>query len=171
MRCKYIPILLAMLAAAAFASCNSPAEENAESSAQESGSAPSEPEESPLAPLMAQLYAGMKEEDLPMRLETVLTEENSEYYTGVPFSSYREGLASDAAIGSIAHSVCLLRAEDEEAAKSLADEVEKSADPRKWVCVEAETKLVRQKGDLVVLIMTDASQAEQISANFDALED
>lgn len=170
MRCKYIPILLAMLAAAAFASCNSPAEENAESSAQESGSAPSEPEESPLAPLMAQLYAGMKEEDLPMRLETVLTEENSEYYTGVPFSSYREGLASDAAIGSIAHSVCLLRASDADAAASLAKEVEANANPAKWICVTAEKMIVKQKGDLVLLIMASSDNADIISANFDALD-
>jgi len=47
--------------------------------------------------------------------------------------------------------------------------VEANADPRKWVCVEAEKKIVRQSGDVVILIMTSADLADRLDANFQAL--
>ena len=106
---------------------------------------------------------------MPMVMEIALTAENSEYYVGVPSSSYTEGLASDSAIGSIAHSVCLLRAKDADAAAALANDVEAKANPAKWICVTAEKMIVKQKGDLVLLIMASSSNADIISANFDNL--
>ncbi len=122
-----------------------------------------------LSSIMDDLYKGIPEENMPMVMNTTLSSENSEYYVGVPFSSYTEGLASDSAIGSIAHSVCLLRAADSDAAALLAKSVKEKANPRKWVCVEAEKVIVKQKGDLVLLIMTSADKADKISSNFDNL--
>ena len=84
---------------------------------------------------------------------------------------YKEGLASDAAINAIPFSVCLLRAESADAAKTLAEQVEEKANPRKWVCVEAESKIVDRIGDVVILIMADKTLADQLSANFKALAD
>lgn len=123
-----------------------------------------------LSSIIDGLYAGIPEEDMPMVMNTTLSSENSEYYVGVPFSSYTEGVASDSAIGSIAHSICLLRAADADQAAALAKEVKEKANPRKWVCVEAEKVIVKQKGDLVLLIMTSADKADTISANFDNLD-
>lgn len=122
-----------------------------------------------LSSIMDSLYEGISEENMPMVMNTTLSSENSEYYVGVPSSSYTEGLASDSAIGSIAHSVCLLRAADADKAAALAKDVKEKANPRKWVCVEAEKVIVKQKGDLVLLIMTSADKADTISANFDNL--
>ncbi len=126
--------------------------------------------EASLETLIDQLYEGIAEENMPMVMNITLSAENSEYYVGVPFSSYTEGLASDSAIGSIAHSVCLLRASDADAAASLAKEVEANANPAKWICVTAEKMIVKQKGDLVLLIMASSDNADIISANFDALD-
>ena len=123
--------------------------------------------EGTLEEILAKVYDGVT--DLPMTMEQELTEENSEYNVGVARSSYTEGLASDAAINAIAFSVCLMRAEDEEKAKNLAEEVEEKADPRKWICVEAESKIVDRIGDVVILIMAEKTLADQLSANFKAL--
>lgn len=122
-----------------------------------------------LSSIIQKLYEGIPEADMPMVMDVTLSAENSEYYVGVPYSSYKEGLASDAAIGSIAHSVCLLRAADADKAASLAKSVKEKANPRKWVCVEAEKVIVKQKGNLVLLIMTSADKADKISTNFDNL--
>ena len=104
-----------------------------------------------------------------MTMEQELTEDNSEYNVGVARSEYVEGLASDAAINAIAFSVCLMRAESAEAAQTLAEQVEEKANPNKWVCVEAEAKIVDRIGDVVILIMADQTLADQLSDNFKAL--
>ena len=72
-------------------------------------------------------------------------------------TEYTEGLASEAMIGSIAHSVVLLRAEDEAAAETLKEDVKANVDPRKWICVEAEEVITDNIGDLVILIMSDGT--------------
>ena len=123
--------------------------------------------EGTLEEILAKVYDGVT--DLPMTMEQELTEENSEYNVGVARSSYTEGLASDAAINAIAFSVCLMRAEDEEKAKTLAEEVEEKADPRKWICVEAEKTVVRQRGNTILLVMSSTATTDAIVANFDAL--
>ena len=53
--------------------------------------------------------------------------------------------------------------------RSLAADIEANADPRKWICVEAESKIVDYSGDVVILIMTGADSAEAIHAAFTAL--
>ena len=51
----------------------------------------------------------------------------------------------------------------------IAKQVKDNADPRKWICVEAEKVIVKTKGDLVLLVMSDTATADAIAANFDAL--
>lgn len=98
-----------------------------------------------------------------------LTEENSEYNLGVTRDRYAEGIAAEAAMSSVAHSVCLVRANSAEEAEQLAADIEAGADPRKWICVEAESKIVDWSGDVVILIMTGADNADKIHAAFTAL--
>ena len=100
---------------------------------------------------------------------TALTEENSEYNLGVTNDRYAEGIAADAAMTSVPFSVCLVRANSAEEAEQLAADIEANADPRKWICVEAESKIVDYSGDVVILIMTGADSAEAIHAAFTAL--
>lgn len=123
--------------------------------------------EGTLEEILAKVYDGVT--DMPKTMEQELTEENSEYNVGVARSEYTEGLASDAAVNAIAFSVCLMRAENEEKAQALAEAVEEKADPCKWICVEAEAKVVDRIGDVVILIMADQAMADQLSANFKAL--
>ena len=59
-------------------------------------------------------------------------------------------------IGSMAFSMVLVRVADANDAKSVAQEMSDNIDTRKWVCVEANEKLVVGYGDVVMLIMLDS---------------
>ena len=82
-----------------------------------------------LEELMEKVYEGIGEDEMPMVANTELTADNSVYYTGVESSEYKEGIASEAMISAVAHSVVLLRAEDEAAAETLKEEVKTNVDP------------------------------------------
>ena len=153
-------VLVCTLLLALFAGCGA-----SSSSAAAGGNIPGTLEE-----IMEKLYEGIDENNMPMVANTELTADNAESFVGVPASAFKEGLSSDAMINAVAHSVCLLRAEDAAAAEELAKAVEENADPRKWICVEAEKKVVEQRGDLVLLVMSGTDLADQIVANFQALE-
>lgn len=116
------------------------------------------------------LYEGLPEADLPMTMNTPITAENAEMFLGTADAKFKDGIASDAMINAIAHSVCLIRAEDATQAAELAKVVEENANPRKWVCVEAEKTVVKQKGNLVLLVMSNEAITNGIVANFDKLE-
>ncbi len=126
--------------------------------------------EGTLPEIMDKLYEGISEEEKPMMLENVeLTDENFKYYA---FSdvNYKEAIASESMTGSIAHSVVLIRLNDSKDAEKVVADIEKNADPRKWICVEAENTYVLSKGDLVVLIMSNNDLASKIKKNFEDLK-
>lgn len=125
--------------------------------------------EGTLSEIMAKLYEGVTAE-LPAVMDTEINAENSEMFLGVAADTYKEALASDAMISAVAHSVCLVRAESAEAAEALAKDIEAKADPRKWICVEAEKKLVATKGDLVLLVMSFTDAADELKVSFDNLK-
>lgn len=175
---KFSLFLALVMGLSLLAGCaGKPASSGSASSSSSSAGAPAGPEGT-LEEIMDKLFEGIPEDEMPMLMPAAinggskymeLTADNSEYNVGVPRDAYKEGIAAEAAISAIAHSVCLLRAESAEAAQTLAQEVEGNADPRKWVCVEAEKKIVRQAGDVVLLIMTGAELADKLDANFQAL--
>lgn len=107
--------------------------------------------------------------DLPGYQATELTSENFEFYAFVPYEEGYEGLAADAMIGSIAHSVVLVRVPEDADAAAVAKDMEDNADPRKWICVEAESVQTAVKGQLVLLVMSTQATADAIVANFNAL--
>ncbi|UKI28961.1 MAG: hypothetical protein L6V78_00885 [Clostridium sp.] len=84
---------------------------------------------------------------------------------------YKEALASERAMSSIAHSVVLVRLEDAKDADKAMKEIKEKVDPRKWVCVGVadENVLVVNRGDIVMLVMDD-ELAQTIKDNFLNLE-
>lgn len=129
--------------------------------------------EGKLEDLMTKVYDGIKEEELPMMLQNIeLTEEDIEYYIGTKDIKWEEAIASESGIGSIAHSVVLIRMSEDASEKDIEDaksKIKENANPRKWLCVEAENVYVESNGDLIILIMSD-SKAETLKTNFSNLK-
>ena len=123
--------------------------------------------EGSLPDIMDKLYEGITEK--PMMLSNIeLNDENFENYAFVDVK-YKEAIASESMVGSIPHSVVLIRLENASDADQVVKDIEKNANPRKWICVEAENTYVLSKGDLVVLIMSN-DNANKIKENFENLK-
>lgn len=117
-----------------------------------------------LADIMTELTADL--ENMPMTMEQPLDEETFAFYSFVEYEEGYEGLASEAAIGSIAHSIVLVRVPDGADAAAVAASMEENMDPRKWICVEAEKAAVMQAGNTILLVMTRTEVADTVLQNF-----
>ena len=75
-------------------------------------------------------------------------------------------------IGSIAHSVILIRTEKDADIASMKETILENVNPRKWICVgvEKEDVIIKNKGDLlIVIIIEDEVGRKSISEGFDKL--
>lgn len=111
-----------------------------------------------LGDLMDKVYAEIPEDERPMMLQQVkVNADNIEYYLGTSDISYKEALASEPAIGSIAHSVVLVRVADDASVEDVKTKIKENVDPRKWICVgvEPEDVIVKNRGNLIILILED----------------
>ena len=126
--------------------------------------------EGTLEEIMTKVYADVPEDERPMMLtNTEVTEENVENYLGTKDIEYEEALASESAVGSIAHSVVLVRMKDGANIEEAKKKIEENANPRKWICVEADDVVVKNKGNLIILIMSSSNYIEKIENSFDNL--
>ena len=125
--------------------------------------------EGTLEEIMAKVYAGIPAENLPMLGQMPVDSENVEMFLGTTEVSFKEALVSEPMIGSIPHSVVLVRLNDAKDADAAVAKIKASANPRKWICVEASNVVVESKGDLVVLIMSNEQLAPTLEANFNNL--
>lgn len=104
-----------------------------------------------------------------MTLNTPLTEENFSSYVFIDYIPGAVALASDAAIGSQAHSVVLVKLPDGSDAEAVRTEIESKIDPRKWICVEAEKTAVVRKDNLILIVMSDSAIVDKVVENFNNL--
>lgn len=129
--------------------------------------------EGTLTEIMEKIYSDIPEEERPMMLTNMeLNEENIEGFIGTTDIEYKEALASEPGIGSIAHSVVLVRAKDVKDVDDIKKKIKENVNPRKWVCVgvEEEDVIIKSKGDLVILILVENEETrETLDAGFDAL--
>lgn len=107
--------------------------------------------------------------DLPSLMDAELTDENFTYYTFAEPVEGAEGIVSEPMIGSIPHSVVVVRTPDAESAAALAREMRSNMDTRKWICVEAEKGVIAVHGSTVMMVMSSTAAADAAAANFDAL--
>ena len=154
---------------------SSAASSSASSSASSESSSATAVDTSDLTSLMDALFSGIAEDQMPMLMPqedgskyAPLTEENSEYNTGVALSAYKEGICAEAAMSAQAHSICLLKANSAEEAAKLAEDVAANANPNKWICVSAERTIVAYSGDTVLLAMSFNDLAQTVLDNFTA---
>ena len=126
-----------------------------------------------LEEIMAKVYDGINEDEMPMYVENLeLNDENIEAFIGTSDIKWKEALASESMITSSAHSVVLVRLNDDATASDIEDskeKIKKNANPRKWICVEAENVYVENKGNLIILIMTN-ELADTLKSNFEGLK-
>ena len=129
--------------------------------------------EGSLTDIMTKVYEQLPEDKRPMGLTNMeVNAENIEGFLGTSDIEYDEALASESMVGSIAHSVVLVRvakgADVEATKKAIKDNV----NPRKWICVGVEDEknvIVDNRGDLIVLIMEN-THAQTIHENFKNLK-
>ncbi len=126
-----------------------------------------------LGDLMDKVYAEIPEDERPMMLQQVkVNADNIEYYLGTSDISYKEALASEPAIGSIAHSVVLVRVADDASVEDVKTKIKENVNPRKWICVgvEEEDVIVKNRGNLIILILEeDQTTREALEKGFDNL--
>lgn len=127
--------------------------------------------EGTLEELMTKVYKDIPEDERPMMLSNIeVTDENVEYYLGTSDIEYEEALASEPMIGSIAHSVVLVRVKNDADIESIKTKIKENVNPRKWVCVgvEEDEVVVKNKGNLIILIMS-SNNREKLEKGFDSL--
>lgn len=125
-----------------------------------------------LSDLMKELYegAGVKDGDIMALNNTEVTKDNLSYYLGVDKLDYKEALASESMVGSIAHSVVLVRMNEGADIEKAKKEIKEKVNPRKWICVGVEPNnvIVESKGDVIVLIMNNEI-SKKLSESFQKL--
>ena len=107
-------------------------------------SKPSQPEkpaqtEKSLSDLMTTILSGV---ETPGYAITELAAEQYPLYLFIDQPQGAQAVTADALIGSIAHSVVLMRLPDGSDVSGIAKSIKDNADPRKWICVEAEKVIV-----------------------------
>ena len=130
--------------------------------------------EGSLEDIMAKVYENIPEDQRPMMLTNIeVNDENIEYYLGTKEIQYEEALASESGVGSIAHSVVLVRTKKGADIEKIKDKIEDNVNPRKWVCVgvEEDDVIVENKGNLIILIMVeDETNREKLEESFENLK-
>lgn len=123
--------------------------------------------------IIERTYAGLEDPDaIPMVTTTRITDETTEYYLGLKdLSQAEEAVASESAIGSIPHSVCLVRAKDGVDVEALKEEIRTSVNPRKWICVgvEREDIVMASQGNLILMVI-NPDIPQQIADSFMKLD-
>ena len=126
-------------------------------------------EEGSLEDIIQQMYDSVDTE-WPMVANTELVagdEGNLEYYIGTKNVDLVRGVANEAMISAVAHSVVLLEVKDGSDIEAIKEDIKTNVNPYKWVCVGVEDKDVRveSEGNLICLIMVN-DYSEQLAEAF-----
>lgn len=126
-----------------------------------------------LEEIMTKVYEDIPAEERPMMLTNMeVNDENIEMFLGTKDIEYEEVLASESAVGSIAHSVVLVRAKENADIEATKTKILDNVDPRKWICVgvEKEDVIIKNKGNLIiVIIVEDETTRNKLEKGFDNL--
>lgn len=81
-------------------------------------------------------------------------------------AKYEQVIISEPFNTSIPHSVVLIKLAEGEDVEAVKEEIKANAEPRKWICVEADTVIVESIGDVILLVMTSETVAPIMQQNF-----
>jgi hypothetical protein len=119
-----------------------------------------EPDEE-LCAILDKVYEGVYEEGNEPELgRYALNSTNESFLLGATGLDYECGVASEAMISTVPHSVVLLKMKDGADIEAAKKAVAENADPQKWICVgvSEENVVVESVGNYIILIMDDNSQ-------------
>lgn len=121
-----------------------------------------------LSDLLAKVTKDATDPEMSL-IETEVMEDMFSWYLFIDPIDGAEAVVSEPMIGSIPHSVVLLRVPDSVDAEQVRGEIEEKLDPRKWVCVEAEKTAVLRRGNLILMAMSDKDTVDKVISNFNSL--
>ena len=124
-------------------------------------------EEQEVLDTLSQLVAGAADDI--MCDNVIIPADQYPYYLFIDYIDGSIAASASAMIGSIAHSVVLLKLPEDADVAAVAADIEANMDPRKWICVEAEATLVKTSGQYVLMAMSSQDAVDAISANFDTV--
>ena len=151
---KIICILLALSMMFAFAACggNGETTETTTEPAAEAVELTGTLEE-----IAAQIYANATTIEMmlmdPMEIDLADVEVAGSYIGVSSTDSIERAVFSEPMIGSIAYSMCLVKAKDGADVEALKNEILEGVNYRKWICVAAEKVLVTNCGNTIMMIM------------------
>ena len=99
-----------------------------------------------------------------------ITGAEEEYILGTTEIDYTDSVYSAPMMSSIAYQCVLLRVSEDQDIETAKKLLEENADPAKWICVEAESVVVENVGDVILFIMADKDVADAAKEAFLALK-
>ena len=113
-----------------------------------------------LSEIFAKIYENANAEEI-MTIEMAVDENNKASMLGSADVDFIEGLASEAAIMTIPHSMVLIRVDTNSDIEKTKQLIKDNVNPRKWICVgvESDQVIVDNIGDLVFLVMSAQADA------------
>ncbi len=128
--------------------------------------------EMPLEDIMDSLYADFSEEELPMFGEYVeVNADNVNWYLGLNECDFKEALANEPLIGSIAHSAVLVRGNEGQDMEALKEEIRANLNTNKWICVgiDSEDLVTEIRGNVLLVIIDAEGRAQKMVEVFKSL--
>lgn len=128
--------------------------------------------EGSLSDIMDKVYADIPEDKTPGFLEKhEVNADNIEWFLGSKDIEFKEALAMESGIGSYAHSVVLIRANEGQDIEALKEMIKENIDTNKWICVgiDKDQLIVENIGDLVIVIIDNLEIGDTIKTSFENL--
>lgn len=116
----------------------------------------------------AELDQGLRE-SMVNYMNTPIDESTEGHVLGTDDVDYTDSIYSAPMMSSVAYQCVVLRLEPDENVEEAKQQLLDNADPIKWLCVEAESVVVENVGDVILYVMADSQTADAIKTAFLAL--
>ena len=120
----------------------------------------------------AELDEGLREAMETGYYETAAIDEGmKEYFLGTNEVEYTDSVCSVPMMSSTAYQCVILRVPEGTDVVKTKQLLLDNADPRKWICVEAESVVVESVGDVILYLMADQATADAVKDAFLSLSE
>jgi len=133
--------------------------------------------EKPLSELLDTIYENADFDDPEFRdylkdyVKEEIPAESAEYIIGTTEVEYTESIYSAPQVNVVPYQCILLRLPEDADVEAAKQTLSEHADPIKWVCVEADSVVIENIGNVVLFIMADTGTAEAVRDAFLALNE